>query len=371
MKVLYRCPECNGILNVEYDLPSSLAEKLQSKKFPVSTSIWEFDELLPVKTEYSVTMGEGGTPLLSLDYSRKEENLSNWFLKNESIQPTGAFKDRPLAVAVSFAKEHQLKGIITASTGNTAVAASAYAAKSGMYCKIYVPQTASSEKLQLMHVYGADVVPIEGNFSEAYHIVKEEAVKTQLFNVTSTFINPIAIEGNKTVAYELWYQLQKQVPDWIVVPIGAGPLLIGVYKGFQELKQLGLTKKLPRMVGVQAENVSPIVQAYREGSAKVSGWDKGTGTSAVGIADPLTNYPEDGTRTLSVIRESEGTAVRICEKELLQERKDIASKEGILLEISAAAAVTAVKKIRGSLQEKDIVISVGTGHGLKDLSITK
>jgi threonine synthase len=370
LQLLYYCPDCGGHLDVIYENMKAISNTFASKQFRKGMSVWDFQELLPVQTETPVTLGEGGSPLLQLKKSGGHLQLPNLFLKNDSVQPTGAFKDRPLSVAATFAAEADVKGIITASTGNTGVAASAYSARSGSYCRIYVPASASEEKLKIMKLFGADLRPLEMDFSEAYNLVKQVAEEEDLYNVTSTFINPIAIEGDKTVAYELWYQMKGKVPDWIFVPIGAGPLLVAIEKAYRELYVMGLVNKIPKMAGVQAEAVSPIVEAYKQGWKQVKPWLHGTATKAGGIADPLSHYPEDGTRTLEAIRRSGGMAAAVSEEELTAERKRLAQEEGILLEISAASAVAAVKQVRPKMNDNDIVICIGTGHGLKDLSIS-
>jgi len=287
----------------------------------------------------------------------------------ESVNPTLAFKDRPLAVAMTAAAQFGLNEVVCASTGNTGVAAAAYAARAGLRCTIYVPEGTPEEKRSAMEQYGAVLHTVKGHYSDAYKVAEEMAIERQAFNLTSTYMNPYAVEGNKTVAYELAFQLGK-VPDWIIVPIGAGPLLSGIYKGFKEMQLAGFIDKLPRMAGVQAEGCAPIVKAFHDGEADVQPWSGPAQTIASGIADPLLTYPADGTRTLSVIRESKGIALAIADAELVRYRRLLAEREGVLAELSSVTAVAAAAHMQqtGLLEQNATIVSIVTGHGLKDMS---
>ncbi len=264
--------------------------------------------------------------------------------------------------------QFKFKGVVTASTGNTGVATAAYAARAGLNCSIFVPKGMPKEKLSLMLAFGAQLKEVEGTFSDAYTYAGKEAEQNGLFNLTSTFLNPYAAEGDKTIAYEIFYQFGC-VPDWIIIPIGAGPLLVGCYKGFKELLLAGLVSKLPRMVGVQGQNCSPIVRAFEEGTDEVRPWEK-PDTIAGGIADPLTTYPKDGTRTLKIIRESRGLAIGIDDASIIKSIELLAKLEGILAEAAAATSIAAATRmiINGKAKESESIICVVTGHGLKDLS---
>lgn len=220
----------------------------------------------------------------------------------------------------------------------------------------------------MIEMYGATLIEVAGTFSDAYQKAEREAKVNGWFNLTSTFLNPYAIEGDKTLAYEIYFQL-RFIPDWIIIPIGAGPLLVACYKGFKEMKISGETLKLPRMVGVQAENCAPIVRAFEDQDEEVKPWGKPE-TIASGIADPLTIYPQDGTRTLRTIRESGGCAVRVSDESIKRYRKLLAETEGVFAESAAVTSVAAVEKLKhaGWIQPEESVVCVVTGHGLKDLN---
>ena len=252
---LYTCEKCGGILDVIYDYHG--LSKLNKAAFP---GMWAYMELLPVRDPRSViSLGEGWTPLLSVP--RLGENLNlNLYVKNETVEPTGSFKDRPISVAVSKARELGAKTVTTSSSGNAGASVAAYAARAGLECYIFVPASVPQDKLTQIRMYGAQVVQVGGEFSNAYHIAKEISERRGWSNLTSTFASPYPTEANKTVAYELWEQLQGELPDWILIPIASGPLLVGMYKGFCELKEIGLITKIPRFIGVQAEGCAPIVR---------------------------------------------------------------------------------------------------------------
>jgi threonine synthase len=315
-------------------------------------------------------MGEGGTPLT--DASRLGAHLGHEHLliKNETVNPTLSFKDRPLSVGLTKAVEFGVERIVAASTGNTAVAASAYAARAGIPCTIFVPAGTPREKTALMRLYGGEVEEVAGSFSDAYEKAFAVAREPRCFNVTSTYLNPFACEGDKTLAYELFEDLGA-VPDWIVIPVGAGPLLAYCYKGFQELRAAGVTDRLPRMAAVQAEGCAPIARAFADGVSEVSPWGEPR-TIAGGVADPLTTYPRDGTRTLAVVRDSGGCVLSIPEGSIPRSVALLATHEGIFAEPAAALPVAALEEMHraGGLKPDERVVSVVTGHGLKDMAAT-
>jgi len=333
--------------------------------------MWKYRELLPVLPGIApVSLGEGDTPLLRTERIRGTSGEPALYLKTESVNPTLAFKDRPLAVALTSAKQFGIAETVCASTGNTGVAAAAYSARAGLRCTVYVPAATPSEKLTAMEQYGACLVKVDGTFSDAYETAGRAAAERGAFNLTSTYLNPYAAEGDKTVAYELVEQLG-DAPEWVVVPIGAGPLLAGCYKGFREMKRAGRIERLPKMVGVQAAGCAPIVEAFEAGELEVKPWGRKPDTRASGIADPLTSYPADGTRTLSVIRESGGAAMSVPDEELFRYRRLLAEKEGVLAELSSVTAVVAAEQLcrDGLAASGDTIIAIVTGHGFKDMTV--
>jgi threonine synthase len=351
---LYSCPVCGSSLLVAYagtyELPNGVVDE----------GIWRYRRFLPVSADSEpVTLGEGATPTLQ---SRRLDPSGELLLKNETVNPTGSFKDRPVAVAATVARELGLSGLVCASTGNTGVAVAAYAARAGLPAACVVPEATPAAKTAQIGAVGARIVRVRGNYSDAYALARA-AESYGWANLTSTYINPYMLEGDKTVAYEIFEQLGERIPDWVVVPVGAGPLLAAIHKGFEELGVSG-----PRMVAAQAAACAPVVSAFESGAKEVSEWEHSVETAASSIADPLRGYPEDGTRTLSVVRQSGGTAIAVTEEETRQATIELARSEGLLVEPGAAVAVAAYRKLAAqavvSTGERAVVVL--TGHGLKD-----
>jgi threonine synthase len=363
----YRCLKCKGILDVDYDYEAMKKEGVGSQfTMRKGEGMWNFKDFLPVRKESIVTLREGDTPLFHCERLGELLNLSNVYLKDETRNPTGSFKDRPVSCAISKAREEGANTVVTSSAGNGAVAVASYAAKAGMKVIILVPSTTSRNKLLSIVCSGATLVKIKGTYSDCFGLVRELSQKYEWINLTSTFLNPFATEGDKTVAYELYQQLDF-VPDWIVVPVGAGPLLVGIYKGYKELKKLGLVDKLPAMVGIQAKGCAPIVRAFDKGDLEVKAWGIPR-TIAAGIADPLKGYSDDGTLTLQIIRESGGVAIAVDDQNIMETTLKLSSTSGIFAEPTGASSVAGLKKLKekGILRESDTVICMVTGSGFKD-----
>ena len=350
---LYACPACGSSLSVAY------AGTYDPSNGTDDEGIWRYRSFLPIN-EDPVTLGEGDTPLLE---ARRLDPSGGLLLKNETVNPTGSFKDRPVAVAATVARELGLSGLLCASTGNTGVAVAAYAARAGLPAVCVVPETTPAAKMLQIEAVGARIVRVRGNYSDAYELARAAAENFGWANLTSTYVNPYMLEGDKTVAFELFEQLKEKVPDWVLVPVGAGPLLAAIHKGFEELGVSG-----PRMVAVQAAGCAPVVRAFESGAKEVREWDHPVETAASSIADPLRGYPEDGTRTLSVVRESGGRAVAVSEEETRKATIDLARSEGLLVEPGAAVAVAAHRKLSDEklIREGETAAIVLTGHGLKD-----
>lgn len=352
---LYACPVCGSSLLVAY------AGTYGPSNYTADETMWRYRRFLPLPAAAEpVTLGEGDTPLLR---AQRLDPSGGLLLKNETVNPTGSFKDRPVAVAATVARELGLSGLVCASTGNTGVAVAAYAARAGLPAACVVPETTPAAKMIQIEAVGARIVRVRGNYSDAYALARAAAEGYGWANLTSTYVNPYMLEGDKTVAYELFGQLGERVPDWVLVPVGAGPLLAAIHKGFRELGVPG-----PRMVAVQAAGCAPVVRAFDSEAKEVNEWEHPVETAASSIADPLRGYPEDGTRTLSVVRESGGKAVAVSEEETRRAIIDLAGSEGLLVEPGAAVAVAAYRKLAAQevIREGETAVIVLTGHGLKD-----
>lgn len=359
--IAYVCTECGGILDVDgyplRDLSWSDVDDGEREQ-----GIWRYARLLPVSNADSrATLHEGGTPL----YPQRGHSFR--FLKDETRNPTGSFKDRPVCVAVSKAHELGADTVITASSGNAAVSTAAYATVAGLKAVVLIPERTPQEKVCQMATYGARVVRVEGDYSESYALAMKVSLKAGWVNVTTTYLNPYATQGDKTIAYELHEQLSGRVPDWIAIPVGAGPLLAGIFEGYRELQLLGQVETCPRMVAVQSEGCAPIVRAYETGSDLVEAWDAPSG-SASGILDPLRGYTQDGVRTLDIVRASGGGAVAVSDDQIMGAVSGLGA-QGLFVEPAGAAAVAGVSKMQwaGLIGEHETVVMLVTGSGLKNL----
>jgi threonine synthase len=352
---VYECDRCGGILELVADgkkLADTIEAYIKKQERPES---W-------------VSLGEGNTPLVKANKLADRLGIENLLLKNEFSNPTGSFKDRPVSVGINKALEFGYKRVIVASSGNGAASTAAYAARAGLEAIVLVPETTPLEKVKQTLFYGAKVFRVRGPYSDCFNLAKEVAERFDMFNLTTTYINPYTVEGDKTVAYELFEQMDGLVPDVIYVPIGAGPLLAGIYKGYSHLYELGKVDRMPRMAGIQAEGCSPIAKAFLSGRAEVKA-EKAPRTIAGGICDGLDGYSKDGTYTLQIIKQSNGFSIYNSDSDIALAQKWLAQDEGLFVEPSSAAAVAGIAK---SLNENRIcssstVVAMLTGHGLKDI----
>jgi threonine synthase len=358
---VYACPACGDSLTV---LPPPRVDVMNWTG--EGEGLWRYRQLLPVSPFVApVSLGEGGTPLILA----RHIGGGQLFLKNETVNPTGSFKDRPVAVATTVAIEFGLPGLICASTGNTAVSVAAYGARAGLPAICVVPHTAPSAKLAQIVATGGSVVRVRGTYSDAYALAREGAGRSGWANLTTTYVNPYMLEGDKTIAFELWEQLGGRAPDWVFVPVGAGPLLAAVAKGFAELRDLGiLNGEVPKMVAVQAAGCAPIAAAFDAGRERVEQWGEAIATGASSIADPLHGYAADGTRTLAAVRASRGAAVAVPEEAIYDGMLRLARREGLFVEPGSAAVVPAYEQMvaSGRVRPDETAVLLLTGHGLKD-----
>ncbi len=364
----YKCPLCGGILDVKYDMePATVRDAVASAGLSAG-SMWAYKALLPVRPETEpVSLGEGLTPLIEAGRSPWQGRL---WLKLEGANPTGSFKDRPVSVALTRARELGVPGVITASSGNAGAAVAAYAARAGLPSVTLVPEGLPATKLLQIGAPGTRLVAVKGHFGRAYDLALAWAEETGWLNVTTTQLSAFPTEGNKTVAYEIWSQLGF-VPDWVLIPVSSGPLLVGALKGFEELREAGLTQSVPRMVAVQAEGCAPIAQAFAGGADRVTAWST-PNTVATGISDPLQGYADDGTRTLQLARTSGGAAVAVSDELIIATQRWLAEATGVLAEATgavSAAGLTAVAALGTPAPNAgDTAVCIVTGHGLKDLT---
>jgi threonine synthase len=321
--------------------------------------IFDYARGLPeVPPASRVTLGEGGTPLVSLPAAGAAIGVPRLSGKDEARNPTGTFKDRCMALCASIAVTEGAGGLICASTGNAGASAAAYAARAGLPAVILVPVGTPAAKMAQAAVCGATVVAVEGSYSDAWRLAAEVAEPAGWLNATTTFVCPYVVEGTRTVAYEL--EAAGSAPDWVVVPIGAGPLLVGIHRGFADVQ------RTPRLLAVQPAGCAPIVRAFERGMA-VEPWT-GPATVASGLADPLAGYPEEGEITLQAVRASGGAAIAVDDDATIAAVRRLAESEGLFQEPSGAIALAgaAEARSRGIIGAADDVVLCLTGTGLKD-----
>ena len=325
-------------------------------------SVWRYKELLPVLTKDAVTLGEGGTGLPKSTRLAESLGLDAVYFKNEGQNPTGSFKDRGMTIAVTRAVEVGARSILCASTGNTSASMAAYAARAGLKAIVLIPKgkIAAGKLLQAI-VHGAKIQQVRGNFDGALKKARAMAERGDLYLVNS--LNPYRIEGQKTLAFEIWEQLGK-IPEVVVVPVGNAGNISAIWKGFWELKKLAITNHTPRMIGVQAAGAAPIASAYMKGKGTVTPWTRPeTAATAIRIGAPAS-----WKKALRAVKDSGGMMLKVSDDEILRYQRLLADHEGIFAEPASAASVAGLARASRSklVTRKETVVCVITGHGLKD-----
>ena len=356
------CPHCGGLLTVEMDLERlSNLTPADLRKRPIG--VWRYAPLLPACEAKAITLKEGGTPLYDCKAMAAKAKLNKAYVKFEGANPTGSFKDRGMTVGVTRAVELGCKVVGCASTGNTSAALAAYAAKAGLECVVLLPSgKVAAGKLAQAMFYGAKVISVDGNFDEALDIVKKLAAEGELYLLNS--INPFRPEGQKTVAFEIIDQLDFELPDRIILPVGNAANIWAVYKGFMEYKELGWIDKIPKLTGVQAAGSAPIVDAYRHNKTDFVPQDHPeTIATAIRIGNPAS-----GKKALKAIYSTGGSAIDVTDDEILAAQRILGRSEGIGVEPASAASIAGMMKLAemGEIDPDERVVCICTGHVLKD-----
>jgi threonine synthase len=362
-----QCPDPPpGSLYVRYDLSSlrdsSPAEVIERDMLSSPwAGMWRYRSVLPQVEP--VTLGEGWTPML------RSKRYPNLFIKEEGANPTGTFKARGLALAVTMARHYGLRKLAVPSAGNAAGALAAYAAAAGIEAHIFMPQDVPFANYLEAVAYGAHVTLVDGLISDCARMVSDRKAKEGWFDISS-LKEPFRVEGKKTMGYELVEQLGWEYPDAVFYPTGGGVGLIGMWKAFEELEQIGWVKpgKRPRMVAVQASGCAPIAHAFTEGSDSSEMW-RNAETFASGLRVPK---PYGDTLILNILRESRGVALAFPDDQILASILDWARHEGIFLSPEGAAATAAYDHLlqAGFLKPADRVVLFNTGAGLKYTDVT-
>lgn len=313
------------------------------------------------KVRGKISLGEGGTPLHRAERLAEKVNVQNLLLKDETRNPTHSFRDRSAALLVSNITEMKQKSLVCATQGNMGASLAAYSAKSGLICHVIVPKMVDIGKLAQMLIYNA-IIEEHGEIIDEAIVRAEALVRETGWYQATPELNPLVVEAQKTIAYETTEQ--HGVPDWFIVSMGSGQTIYSTWKGFKELQKMGKIDRLPRMVGVQSTGCAPIISAYLKRKVGRKHPGKKMFTHALAI---LVKKPLYGELALQAIAESNGTAVAVSDEEIFAAEQDIARLEGIFAEPSSSATIAALRKLvsRGEIREKDTVICLITGSGLK------
>jgi threonine synthase len=365
-KLYNLCEKCGKPLLVEYDLEKAariLTKESLKTRIP---TLWRYAEVLPVENEKNrVSLGEGFTPLQKAQNLGAKYGLKNLFIKDESLNPTQSFKARGMTAAVSMAKELGIKKVAAPSAGNAAGALSAYAALARMECHIFVPADTPRACIIECRALGANVNLVDGLITDCGLIVGERKAAEGWFDV-STLKEPYRAEGKKTMGYELAEQMNWELPDAILYPTGGGTGLIGMWKAFDEMEQMGwITSHRPRMISVQSIGCAPIVKAFHE--QLNHGADiENAHTIASGLRVPKA---VGDFIMLDILRKSGGTAVAVSDEDLVKDAVEIGSSEGIFAAPEGGACLTALKFLleNGEVKPDERIVLFNTGSGIKYL----
>jgi threonine synthase len=361
-RVASTCPTCGGALFATYDLsrlaPHPWRESLSARP----TTLWRYRELLPVRSPEMVTsLGEGLTPVIALGEVEGVEGVEVR-LKDDGSMPSGSFKARGMAVAVSRAKELGLKSLYVPSAGNAGVALAAYAARAGLNARVYLPERTPASMKHAVRLYGAEVVEVRGTIREAGEAARAQEKERGSFDL-STLREPYRVEGKKTMGFEIFEQSAGEgPPDAIVYPTGGGTGLVGMAKAFSELNHLGLMDRTPRLYAVQPEGCAPVVRAMAEGESRVTPWVEPY-TIAPGLLVPA---PFASERVLEAVRSTKGGGVAVSDREILTAMRALAARHGVSASPEGAAPYAALPKLLRdrSVRTGERVLLYNTGTGL-------
>ncbi len=365
--VLNLC-ECGAPLLVDYDYDRA-ASMLDRRELPRRiSSLWKYGELLPVRdTRNVISLGEGDTPLLRSTSIAAELGIPNLYFKDETGNPSGSFKARGLAVAVSRAKELGISRLILPTAGNAGSAVAAYSARAGMTCKVVMPKDVPMPFLVDAAYHGAEIELVAGTIKDCGARAGQLAKEEGWFSM-ATLKEPYRIEGKKTMGYELAEQFGYSLPELIIYPTGGGTGLIGMWKAFDEMENLGwIDSRRPKMVAVQAEGCAPIPRAFDEGKDYADEFPNPS-TVAAGLRVPsaIGDF-----LMLRAIRQTAGTAITVSDEELMRDTRELAAKEGIFSAPEGGASLAGLKKLISQefVRPTDRVVVFITGSGYKYLDI--
>ncbi len=361
---LFKCSKCDGSLSIQFNY-EAVAEQISkaSLRNRRGTSQEKYIELLPIERECIVSLGEGGTNLRRCERIGQILGLENLFAKDETRNPSGSFKDRAAGVAISKAVQFEVNTVVCSSSGNAGCAISAFSAKAGIRSYVCCPADIPRSKLRQIQMYGSKMFLAEEGTHNLDGFVVSASKKFGWYPfATIRSVNPYQWEGPKTIAYEICEQLDWKTPDWVLIPLGGGGNLSAAWKGFVELKTLGLIDSTPAICAIQPEGCKSVVTAYDTGEQMKRHENAKTVVKSLEVP-----YPPDGLSALNAIRESKGCAVSVSDGDTLEMEKMLASREGLLVEPAGAISAVGARvlKDRGVADRDDIIVFYATGVGFK------
>lgn len=359
----YICEDCFGPLDVKYIYPNNIKRELfESRK---EKTYWRYFELLPIRDKNNiVSINSGFTPLQKSTNLSKDLRLKSLYIKNDSVNPTFSFKDRPAGVAVSRAKEIDLKAVGCASTGNLAAATAAHAAVAKLPCYIFAPVGLEPVKISQALAYGAEFVAVDGTYDDANRVASVIG-DSKGIGIVNINMRPYYVEGSKTLAYEVAEQLNWQVPDYLVIPVGSGAMLNAICKGFEELSELGLVNDVSnlKIIAAQPHGCSPIVDAFKSNNSEIFPVEKpNTIAKSLAIGDP-----GDGMYVLKRLKQYHGIAESATNQEIINGILKLSKTEGIFTEPAGGVSVAVLQKLveSGKIDRDADIVCYVTGNGLK------
>ena len=361
----YVCEECFGPLDVNYDFAPVTKDTFANREH----TYWRYHELLPIESRSNiVSIGAGLTPLIRADKLGEKLGLNNLYIKNDSVNPTYSFKDRPAGVAVSKAKEFGLAAVGCASTGNLASATAAHAAKGGFPCYVFAPSDIEHAKITQALSYGAEFIAVDGTYDDANRIAAQIG-DSKGIGIVNINMRSYYVEGSKTLAFEVAEQMGWKVPDQLIVPVGSGAMLNAICKGFEELEGLSLVGGVSgmHMIAAQPQGCAPVVDAFKKGKTEVMPVENpDTIAKSLAIGDP-----GDGQYVLKRLLQYNGYAEESSNREILDAILLLARTEGIFTEPAGGVSVAVLRKMveAGKIDKNDSVVCYVTGNGLKTTEV--
>jgi len=363
-EALHVCDFCFGPLEVVYDYDAVRAAVSRESIAAGPQTIWRYAPLLPVADPNPIDLGTGFTPLVRADRLAAELGLGELWVKNDTANPTGSFKDRVVSVALTKARQLGFKVAACASTGNLANSVAAHAARAGMVSVVFIPEDLETAKIVTTAVYGGHLVAVRGTYDDVNRLCAELTSEHPSWAFVNVNVRTYYAEGSKTLAFEVAEQLGWEAPDHVVVPIASGSQLTKIRKGFAELHEVGLLEEAPRVriSGAQAAGCSPVATAFAEGTDAIRPVKPSTIAKSLAIGNPA-----DGWYALDAIRSSGGACAAVTDDEIIDGIRLLARTEGIFAETAGGVTIATLAKLaaQGVIRRDERVVAYVTGHGLK------